>query len=427
MNALRFPGLWFGKTTCMKTNILLMLPMRLWLAGLLAASIGNMPLMPSAFAQGRGVIEGKVVNRTNPSILAAGVDLNVVELAGGMSIIKSAATDASGKFHIEGLPTDASLMIRAIYQSANYNSQVRFDATGKASVEIGVFETTKSRAGIREEGLQLAFQLAGDQLQTLETVSFNNETQPPRTFVNPDGTYRFPKLPDISEPPVMTIQAPGGAAPVTQSPLESPDGMSYYSLYPLRPGVTTFEVQGVLPYTERKYVYRRKFSQDLDSIELAVTPQDIRLLGEGIKTIQVDSQNNFVVYSAGPIKAGTEVVWTFSGGTPSAEPETTESSEGIMVRPVGTPVVRNALIIGPLLLMGFLAVLWYAFNRIYAASPEQRKLRMRELKNHRDQLLSHLASLDRRYEDDSLDRREYLREREQDKRRLRRISLLMRQ
>ena len=98
-----------------------------------------------------------------------------------------------------------------------------------------------------------------------------------------------------------------------------------------------------------------------------------------------------------------------------------------MVNPVGTPVVRNALIIGPLLLMGFLAVLWYAFNSIHAASPEQRKLRLRELKGHRDRLLSHLASLDRSYENDSLDRREYLREREQDKRRLRRIALLMRQ
>jgi hypothetical protein len=415
------------KTNCMKTNILSMLPMRLWLAGFLAVSLGSMPWMPSAWAQARGVIEGKVVNRTNPSVIAAGVDLDVVELAGGMSIIKSAATDASGMFHIEGLPTDVPLMIRAIYQDANYNSHVRFDAAGKASIEMAVYEATKSRAEIEEGEFQLAFQLAGDRLRTLETVSLTNETQPPRTFVNPEGTYRFPKLPDILEPPVMTIQAPGVATPVTQSPLESADGTSYYSLYPLRPGVTTFQAEEVLPYAERKYVYRRKFSQDLDSVELVVTPQDVRLLGEGIRTTRVDSQNNFVLYAAGPIKAGTEVVWTFSGGTASAEPETTEPAGGVMVRPVGTPVVRNALIIGPLLLMGFLAVLWYAFNRIHDASPGQKKLRMKELRSRRNELLSHLASLDRRFENDSLDRREYLREREQDRRRLRRISLLMKQ
>jgi len=408
----------------MKTNILLMLPIRLWLAGLVVASIGNMPL---AIAQGRGIIEGKVVNRTNSSIIAAGVDLDVVELAGGMSIIRSATTDASGKFHLEGLVTDAPLMIRAMYQSANYHSPVRFDAAGKASVEIDIFEATTSRAGIREAGLQLAFQLAGDRLQTLETVSFSNETKPPRTFVSPEGSYRFPKLPDILEPPVMTIQGPGATSPVMQSPLESPDGMSYYSMYPLRPGMTTFEVRGVLPYTDRKYTYRRKFGQDMDSIELGVTPQDIHLVGEGLRTIKVDSRNNLVFYSAGPIKAGTEVAWTFSGGTPSADPQITDPSEGITVRPVGTPVVRNALIIGPMLLIGFLAVLWYAFNRIHAAMPEQRKLRMKELKNRRDQLLAEMASLDRRYEDNSLDRREYLQEHEQGKRRLRRIALLMKQ
>jgi hypothetical protein len=280
-------------------------------------------------------------------------------------------------------------------------------------------------AGIREEGMRMAFQLAGDRLRSLESVSFDNQTKPRRTFMSPDGNYRFSKLPGILEPPQIDVSGPGAVMPLTQSPLESPDGQSYYSLYPLRPGITTFEVQESLPYTERKYVYRRKFYEDLDAFQVGVTPQDIELSGEGLRKIQVDSQKNFAVYVAGPIKAGTEVVWTFSGGSSKAEPQMTESSGETTVKPVATSVGRNALVIGPLLLMGFISVLWYAFNHMQEATPEKQNLRMRELNSRRDQLLTHLASLDSRYESKFLDRREYLREREQGKRELRRISLLM--
>ena len=39
----------------------------------------------------------------------------------------------------------------------------------------------------------MAFQMVGDQLKSLETVTFNNKTKPPRTFMNPEGNFRFSK------------------------------------------------------------------------------------------------------------------------------------------------------------------------------------------------------------------------------------------
>lgn len=381
-------------------------------------------VLPGAFAQSKGFAEGKLLNKTDPSIVGANVDLDVIGFAGGMSIIKSATTDSTGKFRIDGLPTDQMLMIRANYKSANYHGRVSFDPSGKAFVEIEIYEPTTSMKNIQVEGVHMAFQLAGDSLQSLETISFNNQTKPPRTYMSAEGNFRFSKAPRILEPPKIEVAGPGAAMPLAHSPLESPDGQSYYSLYPLRPGITTFEIQELLPYTNRSYTYRKKFYQDVSSFEVGVIPHDLVVSGEGLARIQTDPQKNFAVYSSGPLNAGTEVVWTFSGGTPVAEPAAAESAGESKVRAAPTYVGQNALIIGPLLLMGLVVVLWYAFNHMQTLSPSS-ALRTKELRERREQLLNFLASLDNRYESQSLDRREYVRQREQGKRQLRRISLLL--
>ena len=121
------------------------------------------------------------------------------------------------------------------------------DATGRASADIEVYEPTTSMKDIRVERAQMAFQLAGDQLRSLETLTFNNQTKPPRTFASPEGAFRISKSAGIMEIPQIRVTAPGSSMPVVQPALESADGQSYYSQYPLRPGTTTFEVQQTLP------------------------------------------------------------------------------------------------------------------------------------------------------------------------------------
>ena len=379
----------------------------------------------SAFAQGQGVVEGKLVNGTDPSILAAKVDLDVIGFGGGMSVLKSSVADSAGKFRIDGLPTNSPLMIRANYKTVNYNTQFTIDSSGKGHVDVEVFEPTTSLAGIGLQSLRMAFELSGDQMQSVEEYSFNNRSAPPKSLMNPEGNFRFSKAPGIIEPPQMNVTSPGAVMPLTQSPLESPDGQSYYSLFPLRPGVTTFQIQQVLPYSNRTYTYRKKFYQDVASFQLGVIPLDMAVSGAGLTKIQTDTQRNFAVYTGGPVKAGTEVVWTFSGGTPPAPAPMSENPGESTVKPRPTIVGRNAMIVGPLLLLGLIAILWYAFNRVETSSPKKQNPRSKELFDRREQLLNFMAELDSKFENQALDRREYLRQRELGKRQLRRIALLL--
>jgi hypothetical protein len=381
--------------------------------------------LPAGYSQQKGVVEGRLINGTDPSVAARSVELDVVELGAGMNIIKTAATDSAGRFRIEGLPETGRLMIRAIYKDVNYHSQFSMDASGRAHVEIEVFEPTASMAGIKVESAGMAFQLVGDQLQFLETVTFNNTTKPPRTLVNPEGNFRFSKPAGISDLPKMRVTAPGSRMPVVQAPLESPDAQSYYSLYPLKPGITTFEAQQVLPYASRNYAYTAKFYQDIASLDVGVSPADMTLTGRGLSKVSVDEQQNFAIYRISPIKAGSEIAWTFSGGTPVTESNASESSENSRVEASPEIIGRNALVIGPLLLMGFVLVLWYAVIRMQNGSQKPANSSVRELRDRREQLLNATADLDHRNEINALGRQEYLKQREENMRRLHRISLLL--
>jgi hypothetical protein len=381
-------------------------------------------LLPAAYAQQNGIIEGRLINRTDPSIVARGVEVEVIELGSGMSIIRTAVTDSSGRFRIEGLPENRQLMIRADYRGAYYNSQLNFNAAGRATVEIDIFEPTTSMKDIQVEGVQMAFQMVGDRLKSLETVTVNNKTKPPKTFMNPEGNFRISKAPGILELPQISVTAPGSTLPLVQSALESADGQSYYSLYPLRPGITTFEVQQLLPYTNRSYTYIQKFYQDVGRIDIGVIPRDMALSGKGLSKIQTDSDRNFSVYTSTPVKAGSEVMWTFSGGTPVPDTQSSEIAADSTVAAMPNSVGRDSLFIGPLLLMGFILVLWYAFNRSQGV-PKVADIHARQLKERREQLLNNIADLDHRYETHSVGRPEFLRQREEGKRQLRRISLIL--
>jgi len=381
-----------------------------------------------AAAQSQGIVEGRLTNGTDPSLVPADVDLDVISLSNGMSIIKSGKTGREGKFRFDGLPTDAEIMIRAGYESASYLARATFDNMGKASVEIQVYETTKSMNNIQAQAVRIAFQSTGDRLHATETISFNNQTKPPQTFMNEEGNYRFSKPSDILEVPDMEVTAPGSSMPLAQTPLESPDGQSYYSIYPLRPGVTTFEVLQILPYENKSYTYRKKFFYDVESFDIGVIPSDLDLSGEGLTKIQTDTQKNFSIYRGGAIKAGTEVIFALSGGTttPGAQSsgETPDSNQ-TTVRSFPNAVGLNAATIVSLLLMGFVLILWYAFNYSRPHAKGNRKSDARGLKEQYERVLNFLAVLEHQYETQSLDRSEYIRQNEQGKRLLRRISELL--
>lgn len=394
----------------------------------------GLALLPCAWAQKQRIAEGRLINRTQPSILAGGADLEVLELGSGMRIIKTAATDNAGRFRIAGLPESGRLMLRASYKGANYHGALDFNAEGKAYVELDVYDTTDSLKDIRVESVQMAFQMTGDRLQSMETVTIVNTTHPPMVYVHPDGNFRISKAPGILEPPKIRVTAPGAEMPLMQPALESADGQSYYSQYPLRPGVTVFEVQQTLPYADGQYVYRKKIYQDYAAVTIGVIPRDLEFSGAGLTKKQVNAEQNFAVYTSLPLKAGSELVWTFAGGTPAAADSSggTAAAEAagedggrIQVTAVPNRIGRLAPVLGPLLLLGFVLALWAGFNRLHDQSRQEEDRQRSRMRERREQLLTSLAEAQHRNETGALDSRDYRKQRDEGMRELRRMALLL--
>jgi hypothetical protein len=399
-----------------------MMPIR-YAALILAAAL----FVPSVYSQNMGVVEGRLIDGTDPTKALAGLSVDAIQPASGMTALKSAKTDSAGKFQFSGLPTMGPLLIRADYREVSYFSPVTFDERGKAQIEMRVYETTDSARGIRLANLQIAFKLSSDGLRALESYEMENQTKPPSTFMRADGNFRISKVPGITDPPSLDVTSPGSSMPVTQAPLESADGQSYYSLYPLKPGTTTFEVGQQFPWQNGSFTFRKKFYQDVGSVKIGVIPRDMTLSGQGLAKVQTDAAQNFAVYAIGPIKAGTEVVWTLSGGTPVADSPAPPPSQApqVQIMPMPNLIGQNALIIGPLLLLGLVIVLWHASSRVIVQPAEAKEARAQELRERREQLLNYVAALDAQYEKQALDRRRYVRLREQGKRHLRRIAMLL--
>ena len=77
-------------------------------------------LAPLALSQGQAIVEGRLVNGTNAASVPAGIQVDVISLGGGMRVMKSVSTDASGRFRIDGLSAGEPLLLRAEYKSVNY-------------------------------------------------------------------------------------------------------------------------------------------------------------------------------------------------------------------------------------------------------------------------------------------------------------------
>ena len=81
--------------------------------------------------------------------------------------------------------------------------------------------------------------------------------------------------------------------------------------------------------------------------------------------------------------------------------------------------------IAPLLLMGLILVLWYAFNHFPNGSRGATNSELKQLRDRREQLIKTIADLDYRFETQSLGKKEFTKQREENKRQLRKIFLLL--
>jgi hypothetical protein len=205
------------------------------------AFLGFILLASLASAQ---TLTGTVKNSTTrkPS---AGDEVVLLKLGQGMEEAGRTKADTQGHFSFKLDDTQSPHLVRAIHQDVTYH---RMAPPGTTSVEVEVFDVGKKIDGIEVVADIMRIQAAQGQSLITREFGVQNTSKPPRTQMNerniefyiPDGAHI------IDESATATTE---NGNPLKSAPVPEGEKNKYSFIFPLRPGLTRFEVSYQLAYS----------------------------------------------------------------------------------------------------------------------------------------------------------------------------------
>jgi hypothetical protein len=317
----------FGKTLITASTILL-------LASLAAAQ----------------TLTGTVKNATT-SKPAAGDDVILLKLGQGMEEAGRTKTDAKGQFTFKLDDTQSPHLVRAIHQDVTYH---RMAPPGTTSVEVEVYDVGKKIDGINVVADILRLQVDQGQLEIVREFGVQNTSKPPRTQMNernlefyiPDGSHV------IADSATATTE---NGNPLKSAPVPEGEKNRYSFVFPLRPGLTRFEVAYQLPYTgsanvDPKSIYPLEHFVVMLPKTIQFTPA---AASAGFKLINYPNEPDAVVQVASNTTPGENLAFKISGegmlqtpqeagqgqagGAPEGGPQSTNRPGGGLGPPIDAP------------------------------------------------------------------------------------------
>jgi hypothetical protein len=254
-----------------------------------------------------GVVSGTVRNGTT-NRPAAGVDVVLIQLQGGMQAVANTKTDSAGRYHFDnpGLG-QAPMLIRAIYRGVNYHEPA---PPGKTSVDVEVFEPTAKPDAFAVSAHAIVLQPSGSDLTVGEIYSIDNQTQPPMAYFKQDGSFVF-SLPQGAQ--ISDVSASGSSGmPVTQGTIDKGKNLEAIA-YPFRPGESGVRISYKLPYPGNQA--KLKFVSPYAAERFAIfAPPGVEVSGEGLSPAPQDQ--GFNVYVRDAVGANAPVTVSVSGTAP---------------------------------------------------------------------------------------------------------------
>jgi hypothetical protein len=286
-------------------------------------------------------LTGTVKNSTTgkPS---AGDEVVVFKLGQGMEESGRTKTDAKGQFSFKLDDAQAPHLVRAIHQDVTYH---RMAPPGTTSVAVEVYDVAKKVDGITVVADIMRIQAAQGQIAVTREFGVQNTSTPPRTQMNehnlefyvPDGAHV------IDDSATATTD---NGNPLKSAPVPEGEKNRYSFIFPLRPGLTRFEVTYQLPYSG---------SANLDPKSLyplehfvVMTPKAMQFTAAassaGFKLINYPNEPDASVQVASNTTPGQNLAFKISGeGTLETGQESGAqgSSEGEQSSPGGAPGAQS--------------------------------------------------------------------------------------
>ena len=187
-------------------------------------------------------LTGTVKNSTTNKP-AAGDEVVLLKLSQGMEEAGRTKTDAQGHFSFKLDDAQSPHLVRVIHEDVTYH---RMAPPGTTSVELEVYDVGKKIDGVQVIADVMRIQAEQGQLEIQRAFAVQNNSKPPRTQMNEHNLEFY--IPDGAQIIDSSAETAGGQ-PIKSAPVPEGQKNRYSFIFPLRPGVTQFEVAYQLPYS----------------------------------------------------------------------------------------------------------------------------------------------------------------------------------
>src|SRR5882762_9152522 len=272
-------------------------------------------LAPLAIAEA-GTVHGTVMNGTTGKA-AAGIDLVLIQLQGGMQEVAHSKSGAQGEFTFDhpGLGAQ-SMLVRAVYHGINFNHAV---PPGTSTAQVDIYEPSKDPKTINVPSHVVIFQPNGANLIVGEEYQVENKSQPPLAYFRSEGSFDF-ALPEGGQLQQVAAAGPAGM-PVVQLPIDKKK--NHYSIaFAFRPGGNSVRYSYELPYPGNAAKVKIPTIYPGGRL-LVVAPPSVQISGEGLAPGGQEQGMN--LYGRQDVPAGTLVAVSVSGTAPA--PDTNAGAE----------------------------------------------------------------------------------------------------
>jgi hypothetical protein len=255
-------------------------------------------------------LTGVVKNGTTGKA-SVGDDVVLLKLGEGMEEAGRTKTDSGGHFTFKLDDSQGPHLVRVIHQEVTYH---RMAPPGTTSVELEVYDAAKKIEGISVVADIMRVQADQGQLVVVREFGVQNSSKPPRTQMNERNL-------EFNVPSGAQIIADSGSAtteggnPLKSAPVPEGEKDRYSFIFPLRPGLTRFEVAYQLPYSGSANI-DPKSQYPLEHF-VVMTPKSMQFTAAntsaGFKPINYPQEPDAAVQVASSTTPGENLAFKVSG------------------------------------------------------------------------------------------------------------------
>jgi hypothetical protein len=278
----------------------------MWSRNSRLAILAAILFVPVGAAQA-GTVRGTVKNGTTGKP-AAGIEVILIQLQGGMQPVSNSKTDAQGQFIFDHPSLGAQpMLVRAVYRGVNFHQPV---PPGTNELQLEVFDPTTDSKTIAVPSRIVIFQPDGASLIVGEEYSVQNHSQPPQAYYRSDGNFEF-TLPEKADLQQVSAWGPSGM-PVVQATIDH--GKNRYAVaFAFRPGESGVRYSYKLPYPGNTAAVKIPSVYPGGRL-LIVAPPTVQVTGDGLQP--AGQEQGMSLYERAIFPANTIETISLSGTAP---------------------------------------------------------------------------------------------------------------